>query len=103
MMDDLLPRGVLLVLRHAPDAGTLRALRNPVAALGAQVLCIDAAAAAHGVAVMAEADGILSAWFDRHRCEAALVRPDHLVYGVARTCGDIGELVRRACTRLGIG
>ncbi|WPH17904.1 bifunctional 3-(3-hydroxy-phenyl)propionate/3-hydroxycinnamic acid hydroxylase [Variovorax paradoxus] len=103
MMDDLLPRGFLLVLRHAPDAGTLQALRNPVAALGAQVLCIDAAAAAHGVAVMAEADGILSAWFGRHRCEAALVRPDHLVYGVARTRGDIGELVRRAGTRLGIG
>jgi hypothetical protein len=26
---------------------------------------------------------ILRAWFERHRCAAAIVRPDHYVYGVA--------------------
>jgi 3-(3-hydroxy-phenyl)propionate hydroxylase len=34
-----------------------------------------------------ELDGVLAGWFDRHRCRAALVRPDHYVYGVA----DNGE------------
>jgi 3-(3-hydroxy-phenyl)propionate hydroxylase len=53
-----------------------------------------------GVATLAEADGILAAWFDRHRCEAALVRPDHLVYGVARSLGEVEALVQRACTAL---
>ena len=57
---------------------------------------------APGVATLAEADGILAAWFERHQCEAALVWPDHLVYGVARTCDDIDELVRCARTRLGM-
>ncbi|MFS2102424.1 bifunctional 3-(3-hydroxy-phenyl)propionate/3-hydroxycinnamic acid hydroxylase [Variovorax sp. Varisp85] len=102
MMDDLLPPGFLLVLRHAPDPAALRTLETSVANLGAQLLCLDAATTAPGVVKLAEADGILAAWFERHGCEAALVRPDHLVYGVARTCGDIGELVRRACTRLGV-
>ena len=101
MMDDLLPHGFRLVLRHAPDAAALRALREPAAALDAQLLCIDAAAASSGVATLVEADGILAAWFERHQCKAALVRPDHLVYGVARSAEDIEALMRRACKALG--
>jgi 3-(3-hydroxy-phenyl)propionate hydroxylase len=100
MMDDLLPRGFLLVLRRAPDAAALRALREPVARLGAHLLCIDAGATVPGVATMREADGILAAWFDHHQCEAALVRPDHLVYGVARRLGEAQALVQRACRTL---
>jgi len=34
---------------------------------------------------LAEIDGVLAAWFDKHRCEAALVRPDNYVFG---TCAD---------------
>jgi 3-(3-hydroxy-phenyl)propionate hydroxylase len=30
-----------------------------------------------------ERDGVMAAWFDRHACRAAIVRPDHYVYGVA--------------------
>ena len=62
---------------------------------------IDAAAAASGIATLAEADGILAAWFERHQCEAALVRPDHLVYGVARGAGEVEALMQRACRTLG--
>ncbi len=50
----------------------------------------------------ARADGILAAWFERHHCKAALVRPDHLVYGVARSLGDTETLMQRACRTLGI-
>jgi 3-(3-hydroxy-phenyl)propionate hydroxylase len=88
------------VLRRAPDAAALRALREPVARLGAHLLCIDAGATVPGVATMREADGILAAWFDHHQCEAALVRPDHLVYGVARRLGEAQALVQRACRTL---
>lgn len=30
-----------------------------------------------------ETEGVVAAWFARHQCNAALVRPDHYVYGVA--------------------
>jgi len=30
-----------------------------------------------------ELDGVLARWFERHGCRAAVVRPDHYVYGVA--------------------
>lgn len=30
-----------------------------------------------------EVDGVLSSWFSQHECMAAIIRPDHYVYGVA--------------------
>lgn len=104
MMDDLLPRGFLLVLRRAPDPVAFRAVEDAVAALGAQVLCMAPAgptSALPGVLALTEADGVLAAWFERHGCEAALVRPDHLVYGVARSLEETGALMQRACKALG--
>ena len=32
---------------------------------------------------LTEAEGVLARWFERHACSAAIVRPDHYVYGVA--------------------
>jgi 3-(3-hydroxy-phenyl)propionate hydroxylase len=42
---------------------------------------------------LAEEDGVLAAWFDRHQCRAAIVRPDHYVFGVAGTEGDLRKLL----------
>jgi 3-(3-hydroxy-phenyl)propionate hydroxylase len=36
-----------------------------------------------------ELDGVLAGWFDRHGCCAAIVRPDHYVYGVAASAGAL--------------
>ncbi|MGE5640045.1 MAG: bifunctional 3-(3-hydroxy-phenyl)propionate/3-hydroxycinnamic acid hydroxylase [Clostridia bacterium] len=38
-----------------------------------------------------EAEGVSAAWFERHGCMAALVRPDHYVYGVARNERELEE------------
>jgi 3-(3-hydroxy-phenyl)propionate hydroxylase len=34
----------------------------------------------------------LPGWFDRHQCAAAVVRPDHYVYGVARNDAELDQL-----------
>jgi 3-(3-hydroxy-phenyl)propionate hydroxylase len=47
-----------------------------------------------------EADGVLAAWFDRHRCEAALVRPDHYVFGTAADAASVPALVAEAASAL---
>jgi 3-(3-hydroxy-phenyl)propionate hydroxylase len=39
-----------------------------------------------------EEDGIVAAWLARHGAIAALVRPDHYVYGVASTQEGINAL-----------
>ncbi len=43
-----------------------------------------------------ELDGVVSDWFTTHRCQAALVRPDNYVFGVATTAADVQELLREA-------
>lgn len=43
-----------------------------------------------------EADGVLAAWFDRYRCVAALVRPDHYVFGTAADAAGVPDLVAQA-------
>ncbi|MBU3651634.1 MAG: FAD-binding monooxygenase, partial [Limnohabitans sp.] len=38
-----------------------------------------------------EVEGVLQAWFKRHHCQVALVRPDHYVYGVASTWPEMAR------------
>ncbi len=38
-----------------------------------------------------DSDGLAAAWFERHGCRAAIVRPDHYVYGVLRDLNSAEE------------
>ncbi|KQW61734.1 hypothetical protein ASC92_25455 [Variovorax sp. Root411] len=106
MMDDLARPGFLLVLRDAPAAAHLQPWSRALAALGAQVICIGTetggGAIPPDVLALSEAGGLLARWFEQHGCRAALVRPDHVVYGVAADATDIQALLQRACARLGV-
>jgi 3-(3-hydroxy-phenyl)propionate hydroxylase len=59
----------------------------------------DAAGQA-GPEVVAEEDGVLAAWFDHHGCRAAIVRPDHYVFGVANDNSALGKMLSELATRL---
>lgn len=48
------------------------------------------------LASLDERDGVLAAWFERHRCEAALVRPDHYVFGGVADLRDLPRLLSQA-------
>ncbi len=37
----------------------------------------------NGIVFVTEIDDVVNSWFQRHRCSAAIVRPDHYVFGVA--------------------
>jgi len=47
-----------------------------------------------------EIDGVLAAWFERHRCAAALVRPDHYVFGTVRDPAAVPGLLAEAAAAL---
>ena len=50
----------------------------------------------------AETEGVVAAWMRRYDCHAALVRPDHYVFGVARTPTDLGNLIDQWRSALGL-
>jgi 3-(3-hydroxy-phenyl)propionate hydroxylase len=49
-----------------------------------------------------ELDGVLARWFERHGCCAALVRPDHYVYGVADSAPALYDLAAGLTRRLNL-
>jgi 3-(3-hydroxy-phenyl)propionate hydroxylase len=86
LLDDITGTGIRIITTDATIAGGLRA--NPVVAqLDARIVLLGenpgAAAGADGVGCISESEGVLGRWFARHACAAAIVRPDHYVYGVA--------------------
>jgi 3-(3-hydroxy-phenyl)propionate hydroxylase len=79
-MDDVVGIGWHLVLRDA-------ALAHDAVLPGLRTLTLPD---------LNEADGVLAAWFHEHRCAAALVRPDHYVFGTAADTAGVLELVAQA-------
>ena len=49
---------------------------------------------------MRERDGVVAAWFEANECVAAVIRPDHYVFGAAPDHAAISNLVREARRRL---
>ena len=48
-----------------------------------------------------ETEGVVAAWMQRHGCHAALLRPDHYVYGTATTDAEIRALLAERRAALG--
>ena len=48
-----------------------------------------------------EAEDVVAGWMQRNGCNAALVRPDHYVFGTAATADELTELLREVQQRLG--
>ncbi|MDB5807291.1 MAG: FAD-binding monooxygenase [Betaproteobacteria bacterium] len=88
-MDELAGTGWRLVLRDRA------ALAFPAGALpaGTRILHLGAPA-------FTETECVLAAWFARHECFAALVRPDHYVYGVAADAAQLGAMLGRLAPRI---
>ena len=77
------------------------AARRQIDELRLTAICIGAAQDSTSTAPEAvrgrfakELDGVLAGWFDRHGCAAAIVRPDHYVFGVARDVATLTGVLR---------
>ncbi len=82
-MDDVLGHGWRLLLAANADAGFEAAARAQAGA-GLRVARL-------GAPGFTEVDGVLAGWFHRHGVQAALVRPDHYVYGVSSTPAELAS------------
>ena len=93
LLDDITGHGLRLMLGAECDATAIATMAS-VKRSGARVV-------QPGAAGWMEEDGIVADWFARHHAIAALVRPDHYVYGVASTLKEIDSLAasfHAACT-----
>lgn len=81
-MDDLLGCGWRLLLQSGADAAFAPAAAQAHKGLNLRVQCLD-------VPDFQESSGVLAAWFERMHCQAALVRPDHYVYGAFNSAQDL--------------
>ena len=82
LMDKVCGAGWRLVLDAR--AHTWPRLRLPPAMTLLALVAQEAADGPPNAVTFVEADSILARWFDANTCAAAVVRPDHYVYGVAR-------------------
>ncbi len=82
-MDDVLGCGWRLVLDRHADAA-LRQQARVLARPGLTVVQL-------GTPGCTETEGVLQHWFERQGCSAALVRPDHYVYGVASSAQELSD------------
>jgi 3-(3-hydroxy-phenyl)propionate hydroxylase len=80
------------------DAGSLISLCAGCPDLSA-VAVIPAGAGTPGA--LEETEGVLAGWFDRHDVVAAIVRPDHYVFGTARNASELSDLLGETNSRLG--
>jgi len=80
-MDDVYPAGWKIVFSaNAGDDVVQAAQRHHLPALLSLKL---------GSPELTEAEGVLTNWFETHDIQAAIVRPDHYIYGVCQTSQDL--------------
>jgi 3-(3-hydroxy-phenyl)propionate hydroxylase len=80
-MDDVYPAGWKVVLSTTASDDFKSASRHDGLAT-LKVLKL-------GSSSFSEAEGVLDQWFESHGVQAAIVRPDHYIYGVCKTPQDL--------------
>ena len=81
-MDELLGCGWRLMLQSDVDATWTHAASAAQPGLNLKLQRLHAPS-------FQESSGVLASWFERMGCQAALVRPDHYVYGAFKNAQDL--------------
>jgi 3-(3-hydroxy-phenyl)propionate hydroxylase len=102
LLDGVVGTGWRLVLDARNTLAVAADVKTDLTRIGMRLIRVSSADTADqaGPEFVAEEDGVLTTWFDRHRCRAAIVRPDHYVYGVANDARALGSMLSNLATRL---
>ncbi|WP_186418783.1 bifunctional 3-(3-hydroxy-phenyl)propionate/3-hydroxycinnamic acid hydroxylase [Bosea sp. CS1GBMeth4] len=107
-LDAVAGAGLRLVLEPTLADKLPPALVRQARALGLHLIAVSSSsgspAGAPGIDIaVVERDGVLADWFARHGCRAALVRPDHYVFGTAAGAAGLAVLIDELRAALATG
>ena len=101
LFDEIAGTGWLIVARNEAALAALgEAERRAFEALGGRCLHF-AIGQMVGGAPISDTNGVYKRWFDATGAQAAIVRPDSHVYGLAATAGDLPALLTQLLAALG--
>jgi 3-(3-hydroxy-phenyl)propionate hydroxylase len=99
LLDAACGTGWRLVLDGGTDLAAASAIDDRARSLAMRVIRIATAPGA-GTDTAVEESGVVADWFHRHQCAAAIVRPDHYVFGVGTDAPSISVLMSELSSRL---
>ena len=100
MLDAACGAGWRLVLKGDTALARSRIIAARAAEMGLRLIAIANADHDGGPNLLREESGVVTDWFARHACAAAIVRPDHYVYGVAADEAGLAAMLSGLATRL---
>ena len=102
LLDSAMGTGWRLVVDERDPPGLTAELMADLTRIGMRLIRVRSKDAADqsGHDIVAEEESVLAAWFDRHDCRAAIVRPDHYVFGTASDTRALGTMLSDLATRL---
>jgi 3-(3-hydroxy-phenyl)propionate hydroxylase len=89
-MDEVLGRGWRLIVSPQADS----ALKVAASAHGVKGMTLHTL----GEGDLIEVEGVLLNWFTQHDCKAAIVRPDHYVFGVVSSEAELTQQITQLLT-----
>ncbi len=100
LLDAACGTGWRLVLDGNSRLAAAPGIDDQAGGLGMRVIRIGAGQGAAAAGIIEEEDGVVAGWFARHECAAAIVRPDHYVFGVSRDAPSLSALISELSQRL---
>jgi 3-(3-hydroxy-phenyl)propionate hydroxylase len=106
LLDTVVGAGWRLVVNSRHSSDISQTTRKNAEDLGLHVIKVGSSSDASSGAdrdvhnTVIELDDVLARWFDVHGCHAAIVRPDHYVFGIASDEESLAELMADLQARL---
>jgi 3-(3-hydroxy-phenyl)propionate hydroxylase len=100
LLDAACGTGWRLVLDGSGRFVATQGIDDQAGELGMRVIRIGAGQGAAAAGIIEEEDGVVAGWFARHECAAAIVRPDHYVFGVSKDALSLSAMMSELSQRL---
>ena len=100
LLDTVRGAGWRLVLDAGSGLALGQAIESQTQTLEMQIIRVGSDHGAMKNGMVAEEDGVVARWFERHQCAAAIVRPDHYVFGVSSDTTTLSAAMTELSARL---